>query len=62
METVDLYFSNQLVCFRGITGILFQGEIHPGAIFSFGSGAVTQTGQDSSLDLSSLTQDLGLHP
>ena len=32
METVDLYFSNQLVCFRGITGILFQGEIHPGAI------------------------------
>ena len=32
METVDLYFSNQLICFRGIMGILFQGEIHPAAI------------------------------
>lgn len=32
METVDTYFSNQLVCYRGIMGILFQGEIHPGAI------------------------------
>lgn len=32
METVDAYFSNQLVCFRDIMGILFQGEIHAGAI------------------------------
>lgn len=32
METIDMYFSNQLVCFIGIIGILFQGETHPGAI------------------------------
>lgn len=32
METIDMYISNQLACFIGIMGILFQEETHPDAI------------------------------
>lgn len=32
VETRDLKISNQLACFTGIKGILFQEETHPDAI------------------------------
>lgn len=31
-ETIDMSFPNQLVCFIGIMGFLFQEETHPGTI------------------------------